>query len=596
KEVGDYDRIGYVATRGEEHLPYTTILTACCDRVLVEKPLSKCAEDVHPDGLFMKLEKKRKKWSDQKYPTAQTITTCEHYAFRKGFSDAQKDLVKFVKNHWDHGGLNYEFRFFEPARAEDLVKRLHAMQDGSILDVGVTHGLGPLSFILRKMCKEFKNMKIDLHESITWNQVLVKQAREEAKQNAPLTVPVLVETAAYLKGTYKVDDNHIIELEIKSGKGGSSFERYLKFACPQCKKGDDECYIGVSLGAAGYTICTWEKENGEVKRAKRDGKKLPDIVIKDGGWDSDKLRYTQQPVAENAQAAMLEAFIHGIDDRFIPLEHACQIVRLGMEAQAIGFCQERDSYTLDQEFDDWTEDPQNQPFHMRLKDVWKEPKIALKRLKMAIGIKNGELSEEACFRVVTIFGPEGLGNTDISERLHEELNRELKGDKKDEDVVHLIKVPRDIEWCKGRGSSTFSVERVIRDLGEKLNIATDVRKDTATNLCARVHDCKEILKRKPCILIINGIDRLDKEAYTQLIGVLNQLPPTIRIIMVTNKGEQTCGWVIRSEELISDLLGDIKDIAVRQRENFTNSLRRISSTISDRFIAYPLFFLFFIMV
>jgi hypothetical protein len=95
KEEGDYDRIGYVATRGEEHFPYTTILTSCCDRVLVEKPLSKCAEDVHPTGLFMKLENKRKKWSDQKYPTAQTITTCEHYAFRKGFSDAKEELVIF---------------------------------------------------------------------------------------------------------------------------------------------------------------------------------------------------------------------------------------------------------------------------------------------------------------------------------------------------------------------------------------------------------------------------------------------------------------------------------------------------------------------
>ena len=149
KEVGDYDRLGYVATRGEEHLPYTTILCTCCDRVLVEKPLSKCAEDVDPDGLFMKLKKKRENWSNE-YPTAQNITTCEHYAFRKGFSDAKEKLVDFVKNHWDHGGINYEFRFFEPARADDLVKRLHAMQDGSILDVGVTHGLGPLSFILRK--------------------------------------------------------------------------------------------------------------------------------------------------------------------------------------------------------------------------------------------------------------------------------------------------------------------------------------------------------------------------------------------------------------------------------------------------------------
>jgi hypothetical protein len=590
KEVGDYDRIGYVATRGEEHLPYTTILSTCCDRVLVEKPLSKCAEDVHPNGLFKKLEKRiKQRWHPGKeVEIDEIITTCEHFTFRKSFSDAKKELVNFVKNHWNHGKLKYEFRFLEPTKADDLVKRLHAMQDGSILDVGVTHGLGPLSFILRK---KFEGNKIDLHQSITWNQVLVKQAREEATQNAPLTVPVLAETAAYLKGTCKVDNDHEIELEIKSGKGGGSFDRYFKFVCPHCKNGDDECFIGVSLGVAGYTICTWKKENNKVKPA--DG--LPDIVIKDGGWDSDK-RGSTQPVAENAQAAMLEAFIQGIDDRFIPLEHACQIVRLGMEAQAIAFCQERTPYTLDQKFDGWPEDCQNnhkdnQPVHVHLKDVWnKAHETALDRLKIAIGVKNKKvknkkLSKEKCFRVVTIFGPEGLGNTDISEKLHEELNRELKRDNKDEDIVHLIKVPRDIEWCRGRGSSAFGVERVMRDLGEALGIAIDVRKDTASDLCARIHECKEILKRKPCILIINGIDRLDTEAYAQLIGVLNQLPPTIRIIMVTNKGEQTCGWVIRSEELIGEkeLLKTIKDIPDRHGVELRNYLGGVVSkgTLED---------------
>lgn len=570
KEVGDYDRIGYVATRGEEHLPYTTILSTCCDRVLVEKPLSKCAEDVHPDGLFMKLEDRiEQRWHPKK-KVNEIVTTCEHFAFRKGFSDAKKELVNFVKNHWGHKGLKYEFRFFEPAKAEDLVKRLHAMQDGSILDVGVTHGLGPLSFILRK---KFEGNKIDLHKSITWNQVRVKQAREEAVQNAPLTVPVLAETAAYLKGTFEVDGKPIIELEIKSGKGGASFERYFRFVCPDCKNGDDECFIGVSLGVAGYTICTWKKENDEVKTAKG----LPDIVIKDGGWDSDKLGYTQQPVAENAQAAMLEAFIQGIDDRFIPLEHACQIVRLGMEAQAIAFCQKRMPYTLDQKFDGWPEGPQNQSVHGRLKDVWEVSEIALKRLKMAIGVKNGELTKEACFRVVTIFGPEGLGNTDISERLQKTLNDGLKS----KDVVHLISVPRDIKWCRGRGSSAFSVERVMRDLGEALNIVTDVRKDTASDLCNRVLKCSQLLK--PCILIINGIDRLGSEAYAQLIRVLNELPTSIRIIMVTNKGEQTCGLVIRSEEFFgeNELLKSTRAAPDRHGEELRNYLDIASSSIIE---------------
>lgn len=573
KEGGDYDRLGYVATRGEEHLPYTTILSACCDRVLVEKPLSKCGEDVHPHGLFMKLEKKRKRWSKE-YPTDQTITTCEHFTFRKGFSDAKERLVDFVANHWNHGKLKYEFRFFEPAKAGSLVSRLSAMQDGSILDVAVTHGLGPLSFILRErpdICNSF-----DLHDCITWDQVLVKQAREQANPNAPLTVPVLAETAAYLEGTFEHKDAPLIHLKIESGKGGTSPERYFRFVCEECNTPKEKCFFGVSLGLAGYTKYDWKgKKNKE-----------PEAYDFDGGWESDKFGDTQIP-AENAQASMLEHFIIGDDNRFIPLNQACQVVRLGIEAQALGFCQNRLPYRLDQSLDNWPNLRQNESVdncnegHHNLKQVWKIEN-ALERLKMAIGVENEKLSQKPCFRVLTIFGPVGVGNTDISERLQEKLNKELKKRESDMDVVHLVKIPRDKKWCKEKGSSDYSVERVILELGKKLKIVTDVSADATSDLCNRVRECAQLLN--PCILIINGIDRLGSEAYSQLIRLLNELSPCIRIIMVTNKGEQTCGWVIRSEELIPYLLGDIKDIPARHRENFANFLRTISSFITEKMI------------
>jgi len=556
KENGDYERIGYIATRSEEHLPYTTILASCCDRVLIEKPVSKCVEDVQKNGYFTKLGEGITRWN--KRFLADKVTTCEHFTFRKGFSDAMESLNTFIEDHWDHKSLMYVFQFFEPAEVKSLVSRLSAMQDGSILDVGITHGLGPLSYILRK-----RGDNIDLHDSITWDRILVKQARERADSNASLAVPVLAETAAYLEGTCEVDKIHKIELEIRSGKGGPSHERRFRFICQKCKKIKDEYFVGVSLGSAGYTEFK-KGENG-----------VSSVINEDSGWLSDRFGGTST-VAENAQAAMLEEFINDRhSDRFIPLDQACQIVQLAIEAQALGFCQDRKPYKLDQKVDNWSKESETQSdHHINLKKVWEmKPERVLDRLKMALGIedilKHPDKPYKPCFRVVTIFGPEGVGNTDISERLQKKLNDDLK-----KNIVHLIKVPRDKNWCKGKGSSDFSVERVMRDLGEKLKIVTDVSTDTAADLCERVQKCKKILKKNPCILIINGIDRLGENAYASLIRVLNELPPEIRIIMVTNKGEQTCGWVVRSEELIKDLL--VKDVTKRHRENLINFLENIS--------------------
>jgi len=572
KEEEDYDRIGYVATQGEEHLPYTSVLATCCDRVLIEKPGSKCVDDVCPNGLFEKLENRiNERWfprDKQQGGKIKVVTTCEHFAFRKGFSDAQEKLINFIHDHWGCGELTYEFRFFEPVEARALADRIPAMQDGSILDVGVTHGLGPLSFVLRK---KLKSNSFDLHDCITWDKVMVKQARDRASLDAPLTVPVLAETAAYLEGTFKFEGAPTIHLIIESGKGGTSYERCFRFICKKHST-EEKCFFGVSLGAAGYTMYEREgKGNNELK-----------VENVDGGWLSDRLGDSQQ-IAENAQAAMLENFIHGYDDRFIPIDQACQIVRLGIEAQAIGFCREREPYSLDQKIDKWPLSGKNQSDkHKNLKEVWKDNlKKPLDRLKMALGIKDGKLSAEPCFRIITIFGPEGVGNTDISEKLQIVLNNDLKKDKSEQNIAHLIKIPRDMKWCKGKGSSSFSVERVMRELGEIFKIVTDVSTDTASDLCNRVRECARAgILNKPCILIINGIDRLGKEAYTQLIRVLNELPPSVRIIMVSNRGDQACGWVIRSEELIPFLLEDIKEIAAPHREIFSNTLNLISKSIS----------------
>lgn len=526
----EYLRLGYVVTGAEEHYPYAKVLATICDRVLVEKPISKLIGDVHRQGRFPNLAKE--------FPHGR-LFSCEHYSFRKGYNDVEAEgrLEKFVKCHSSHGALLYEFRFLEKAEPEELAGRAGAMQDGSILDVAVTHGLGPLSHILRILRNQSAQpANDDLHKSIVWCEVLAMQAREQESRESPLLAPVLAETAVRLTGTYSGTDVNF-KLVLESGKGVSQSERYFRIVCPNCPdnngaNGEDAAvFLGVSLGAAGYTA---------------------DAVDVDGGWQADRLAETS-PEAENAQAAMLEAFIDEPDDpRFIPIEEACQIVQLGIEAQALAFLGRRDPYTVGTKFR-WNKHTESgkccKKRHEALKRLCDRsgPGQSLDTIKKSLGLdtlanSQPEESQGAYYRVMSILGPEGFGNTDVAEMLHSTLSD-------DADLVQLLHVRRDEEWCLGHGSGESTVNRLMRDLTNAIGLRSATTEDPTQDLVKRIVECREELRTRPRVLILNGVDRLGNKSWADLNRLLNQLPETHRLILITNRGDRAGGWVVRTEEI-----------------------------------------------
>lgn len=619
----EYRRLGYVVTGAEEHYPYARLLVTCCDRVLVEKPVSKLVRDVHPEehGRFRYLRALVANTDE-----LGEIFGCEHYAFRKGFTDALPRLDAFIARHRTHR-LRYHFSFFETAEREALAARPAAMQDGSLLDVAITHGLGPLTYLLwrtrdpvtrgtrcsRELTGEGHRRFDWLHDAITWSEVRGFQARERADPKAPLIVPVLAETAARVAGTCSVGGREI-ELLLESGKGAAKRDRFLRLECADCtrkvrrsKREADPVYFGISLGAAGYTVCDFagcheSEEFAKAEEVEDDHPlKAPEF---DGGWRSD--RAGDRSEAEVAQAAMIEAFIApDKDDRFIPIEETCQIVRLGMEAQALAFCDRRPAYTLDHDFGDdasnrtwpqWGEEeakatvkpPRNvKSDHRVLKDLWlpteKTPaddetsaddersssaprkadragasEVSAARLlirAVAPGLdppsplsevetRAPEL-ESARYRVVTVLGPEGLGNTDVAEILTEELERRRAD-------VHLLPVGRDEQWCLGRGSGTSTEDRLVRDLVQALEIDSATVEDPAADLLKRIIECRPDLSKEQRILILNGVDRLGDKPWTELVGLLNQLPDSHRLLFVTNRGDRAVGPVFETAELVAE--------------------------------------------
>jgi len=579
-------RLGYVATGAEEHYRYARVLVSCCDRVLVEKPVSKLVEDVRPGGRFHALMT----YCNRPGLDCQ-VYSCEHFAFRKGFTDARNLLFDFVKRHRRCGRLRYEFRFFEPAEKAELRRRSSAMQDGSILDVAITHGLGPLAYLLRKVKHPEESRLVQdrnaasgpgpLHAAITWNSVQAMQARDKPEETADLAVAVLAETAVKIEGTYSYLDEPPIALSLESGKGGSQRERHFRLVCEACReevrqqvgRHDHEVFVGVSLGPAGYSVSDFAGGPGSAEIFAEEPMLLSrpshplEILEADKGWKSDLLAGSSGE-AENAQAAMLEAFIAPeADERFLSIDQACQIVRLGIEAQALAFLGSRGSYSLDKGVGAWEgESVQDcSKKHQELKrTIWRastEQDVAsdgkagrlaragtLDQLTEALGpILNGRGA--AYCRVVSVLGAEGLGNTDLAVLLEHHLKTVDEGGLS----VHLLYVRRDEHWALGEGSGESTVARLLRDLAKALGIASVAAEDLVGDLLRRIRTCWNELRRQDRILILNGIDRLGLGAWEQLTRLLNELPSTHRLVFITNRGDRASGLIFGSEEVIDSI-------------------------------------------
>ncbi|MES1241176.1 MAG: hypothetical protein ABUT39_06105 [Acidobacteriota bacterium] len=544
----EYRRLGYVATGGDEHYRYARVLASCCDRVLVEKPVSKMIEDVRPGGRFETLMAPR---------DGCAVYSCEHFAFRKGFTDAKEHLVHFVRKHRKScGSLRYEFRFFEPAEKEALRRRSSAMQDGSILDVAITHGLGPLAYLMWRVKHPGESRFIQdrrdvpgpgLHDAILWESVEAMQARDRGE----LTVPVLAETAVRIQGTYSAPGEPPIRLLLESGKGGSQRARHFRVVCEVCEEAmrreDHEVFAGVSLGPAGYSISDFPDTDVPMQVSRQGHLEIREA---DQGWNSDLLAGGSGE-AENAQAAMLEAFIAPeVDERFLSINEACQIVRLGIEAQALAFLGTRGSYSLEKGVGDWEgcrSVGSCSKKHEELKTmIGAMHGGALDQLTRVLGSIRRE-EEGVCCRVVSVLGAEGLGNTDLANLLQTHLSRAtgLPAD--------LLYVRRDERWARGEGSGDSTVARLLRDLAQTLSIASAAAEDLVGDLRKRILRCWEELEKQERILIFNGIDRLGSGAWEQLTRLLNELPPTHRIVFITNRGDRASGLVFGSREVIRSM-------------------------------------------
>lgn len=287
----EYLTAGYVTSGVESHYAYARFLSRFCDRVLVEKPVSKIRDEVKPkirdevkpsEGKFIQLAQEAEKMGCM-------LLTADHFLFRPGvqqacYATANLGLSDFLLRH-KGCDLRYEFRFCEADVRDDPMSRLAAYHDGAILDVLIPHGLGPLVRLVLPVllggktafdwCQDL-DTHIELHNLKTWRGT---------QPDNRLHVPTLAETAGVFYGSLELPTElptvkRKLDIHLCSVKGDDSNDRYFRIVCPleTCKHYRDDtgakeraerqldlilskndhppqaCFYGVSLGAAGFTV------------------------------------------------------------------------------------------------------------------------------------------------------------------------------------------------------------------------------------------------------------------------------------------------------------------------------------------------------
>ena len=149
--------VGYVTSAAEDHFAFAEFLVDYCERVLIEKPISKLWEDVKENGRFELLAKAAE-------DKGCTLKCAEHYLFRAGVERAwhiEKDDILGLKTFLERHkccNLTFEFQFCEEADRDRPEERPGAYQDGAILDVLASHGLGPVArFLIPALTKQTIN-------------------------------------------------------------------------------------------------------------------------------------------------------------------------------------------------------------------------------------------------------------------------------------------------------------------------------------------------------------------------------------------------------------------------------------------------------
>jgi hypothetical protein len=551
--------VGYVTSSAEDHLAHAAYLSHFCERILVEKPVSRIYSEIRPDGDLTALVAKAER-------RGCALKSAEHYLFRPGVTQVwwldpppnqvpRESLNGFLARH-RHCDLQYEFHFAEAAGRDDPSTRLGAYQDGSILDVLTPHGLGPVARLVLPLLG-VQHADIDFYRQISCHSVRTWQAWDERKS---LKVPVLAETAAELIGDLKLPGrNQTIHFLLKSAKGCDGFLRYFKVSCPidKCRylkpveRGElqrerepgklGELYCGVSLGAAGSTILDYFPGEGSL------------VWAKDGGYLSDTRGGNNE--AANAQAAMLDALLlerefESTNGRFVPIESACQLIRFGLKAQGASFHSDRSHYSWGGDPPKWksSQDQVGDPLDWRGSRL-EGLNAGLTLVEEVLGVQSESLEAEPYHRLVTVLGPEGAGNTDVALVLYKKLTSRCP--------VSFLDVPRDEHWERPREAaedsilqpSRFTLDMVLRQLTPALGLPLTVVQHPAEALPEYLRHVQKRLQGKGVILV-NGVDRLPDESWWVLVRILNEITPHYRIILVTKRWDRAAGFVLRTEELL----------------------------------------------
>lgn len=529
----------YITSSSDRHIEDASAFVGYAERILIEKPYTLFIGDLR-DGSPYHYK--------NLFENSTEVYSAEHYLFRPGITAAftlpEEDQVgKFLSNQFGlaetrgslstQPWLNYEFIFEEKSSHDDPNKRLNAYKDGSIMDIAVIHGLGPISRILLPALK-IEDDEFDISDNIKWTNIEKYQATENEKPK----VATLVETAVTLKGVLTLPrDKGKVNIYLRSAKGAKDYQRKFRFSVVG---NPDTTYYGVSLGDSGLTY--------------RDGSSFREH---EGGEDSDN-KGRGRSGAANAQATMLEALFSTkgsqLNRLLMPIRYTTQVLKLAFRAQLLGpsLSLTRYEWGAFPKYKNDTNDSKGKNLQcslaksIRFEDLWNNS------LDTSDSINNFLLNvwsfteSEPMHRFISFLGVEGEGNTDIARNVKEVISLVFEK----EDKPKLIHIPRDEQWANNieseSNSELFTFDLIIREIASYLNFVLPANEPPEIAL-RNYFEESEIGENKG-LMIFNGVDRLQIESWMKLVYLLNDLPAGYRICLIGNRADRTAGLVIRSSE------------------------------------------------
>ncbi|MCP4549993.1 MAG: ATP-binding protein [bacterium] len=575
-----YRVIVYITSTAEYHFDHTKAFCDYADRVLVEKP---CTPFFHQLADFEEYV--------GKHGRENKIRSAEHYLFRPGVTAALRDddhynLRSFLTAKRGQK-LEYTFCFAEAVGHDDPNMRLSAYNDGSILDIAVIHGLGPVARILLPALGLDKDF--DLAEHLTWTHVTPYKATDSSKKHQ--TVATLAETAVELRGrlTGKLEDGSTLDVDItlRSAKGCEQYQRYFEFrtasADPE-NDPDNTDYFGVSLGSSGYSVKYREAEGDRTYHRDHEGGKAS---------DEDK---RGRSGASNAQAAMLTALSRDEWDddndakgRFIPIKQTCQILRLGFHAQSFASCAAHNPYVWGYKFKfkDWSDTQEAGDWdgaagdddgditrviddHVTYADYETSIRASDEDVFDLISKVFRFEEESPLYRFFTCIGEEGVGHGDVSVAIREFYQsyaeqRDAAANSKAQrmptplsvDDFLYISIARDEQWVRDTPKSDigyqFTLDDVVRKIAGFFKEAPQAGRDAAGALTERfgkITDWRGKGFDAPRLIVINRVDRLSDKSWQALVFLLDALPIFTRVILLSNRGDRKAGFIYQTKRAV----------------------------------------------